>query len=391
MPTHNRADVIPFAIESVLYQTFRDFELLIVGDGCTDHTAEVVHRFDDPRIRWMDLPKAPLFGYANRNIAFQQARGEFVGLMAHDDILLPDHFEQLINSLEEHPELELAYSRPGWVTRDGLIMGLEYNLLNKSTRIPFLQRRHNALPATCVVHRRTCFQKYGYWNEDLPSCGDWDMWARIISGRNGINFTFLPSVTCLHFVAIWKTDINSGILEAHHWRSQYESSEDLPGILKREIPAGQSEQEIIWSEIIPDPVGWSFRLRHALIQVTDKRIETLVKQNSELFRELDRIKMDRTQLINQVNHLENEMKKKNDPMKIITKLNQEMLGEIVQLKKFLTDREQKSSSREVTILMEQVKNRQRNLDDIYRSYSWKIGRTITRVIDFLFGWLPGIK
>jgi GT2 family glycosyltransferase len=78
MPTHYRPDIIGLAIQSVLDQTEPDFELLVVGDGPWPGTEEAVRAFDDPRIRWLKLPKAPNFGYANRNRALAEGRGELV-------------------------------------------------------------------------------------------------------------------------------------------------------------------------------------------------------------------------------------------------------------------------------------------------------------------------
>src|SRR5262245_61278123 len=176
LPTHNRTDVLPLAIASVLAQTEQDFELLVVGDGCSDNTADVVRGVGDSRVVWIDLPKAPNFGYANRNIALRRARGRFVAFMPHDDLWFPDHLELLGSTLEESGA-ELAYSLPLLVSRDGLITPQLFNLNVPSTMDSFMARRVG-FPAASVVHTRDCFEKYGYWNEVLPRGGDHDLWIR---------------------------------------------------------------------------------------------------------------------------------------------------------------------------------------------------------------------
>jgi glycosyltransferase involved in cell wall biosynthesis len=185
LPTHNRADLLGLAIKSVLWQTEPDFELLIVGDGCTDNSAEVVAGFNDPRIRWFDLPKAPYFGYANRNVALREARGDLIAFMAHDDLLFPDHLTVLADSFR-HETVEWAYSRPLWVSTDGMVLPFAVNLTHPDELHHFLTLA-NSIPAACVMHRRSCFETYGYWPEDIASAADWRFWIRIIEGGTNVS------------------------------------------------------------------------------------------------------------------------------------------------------------------------------------------------------------
>jgi glycosyltransferase involved in cell wall biosynthesis len=253
-PTHNRADVLPFAIRSAISQAETDWELFVIGDGCTDNTADVVAEFNDSRIRWFDLAKGRNFGYANRNFAFRQMRGHYVALLAHDDIWLPDHLSALSHCLEQSG-VEWAYSRPIWAEPGGQLFPGDFDLAaDAAKRKEFLQRKSNGIPASCVLHRRECFARYGYWNEALPSCGDWEMWARIISGTDRLGYLSTP--TCLHFRASWRETSNvSSRLTAYP-----ELLNELPAL---QLPAGGTDQESAWNCIAKDP-DWITSLRLAV-------------------------------------------------------------------------------------------------------------------------------
>ena len=276
LPTHNRSEVLDFAIRSVLAQTLSDFELLIVGDGCTDNTAEVVKSFADPRIVWFDLPKAPNFGYANRNVALRTARGEYVAFMAHDDLWFPDHLGSLAPLLTEN-HIELAYSRPLWVIPPGLLAPTTFNLEHAPTLAAFLNGT-NSIPAGCVVHRRECFSKYGYWNESLPSAADMDVWARIIEGGGRKNFAYSPDPTCLHFRANWRTEATTGQPQLLVWKQLHALEGFMPSGMKVEIPEGLTEQEAVWRVMSAQPQEWVKRIRSEVLQVLDLR----VSQSDEL-------------------------------------------------------------------------------------------------------------
>jgi glycosyltransferase involved in cell wall biosynthesis len=215
MPTHNRADVVGLAIDSVLAQTMADFELLVVADGCSDRTLEIIGHPRDDRIRVFDLPKAPHFGYANRNVALREARGDVIAFAAHDDLLFPDHLAQLVGAMEE-ARAEWMYSRPLWVSPDGLVVPFCTNLTVPDELDDFLSG-HNTIPASAVVYHRRCLGRDGFWPEHLPHSGDRDYWHRIIEGGARARFGYSPVPTCLHFKAAWKTTRDAESGEMREW------------------------------------------------------------------------------------------------------------------------------------------------------------------------------
>jgi len=281
LPTHNRSDVLPFAIESVLSQTKQDFELLVVGDGCTDHTADVVKAYRDSRIRWFDLQKAPHFGYANRNFAFHECRGELIAAMAHDDLWLPDHLEMLYSCFSDD-KVELAYSMPVWVLPDGLIVPTPFNLHDPKLFDEFLALRRNSAAAVCFVHRRSCFIRYGYWDENLTNNGDIEMWGRIIKGGDCKNFRYLRTPTTLHYRANWRTAENAGPVELISWQTRRASLIRVAPQLQIELIPGKSEQEATWRALKADPTGWTSSIREGLVRALDLQFVEVEPQLQQL-------------------------------------------------------------------------------------------------------------
>lgn len=267
LPTHRRADVIACAIHSVLYQTYSNFELLIVGDGCDAATKQAVLAFEDPRLRFFEFAKAPGFGYANRNTALKEACGVYIAYMSDDDIWFPDHLEHCVAALQSDT-IDIVYTKPLWVSAEALVFPIAFNLHIPSIYHCFINGLHSAIAAATVMHRASCFSELGYWDESKPKNADWDMWIRILNSSTN-NFAFIREVTALHFHASWKTA--EQIPDQYQiWKRFYESlSSDFPDVLWPQNAAGNPEQHIFWHQFAYDSIGFSNRLRQALSVVED--------------------------------------------------------------------------------------------------------------------------
>lgn len=258
MPTHSRVDVIGFAIESVLAQTVEDFELLVVGDGCAAGTADVVAGYRDPRIRFFDLPKAPAFGYANRNVAAREARGTYIGFAADDDLLFPDHLEVLLDGLKDGGAL--AYSQALWVSTDGVAAPFMTNLTVADELAVFMEHR-NSIPASCFLYRADSLPVRDAWAEDVEAAADWILWRRIIRENSGRPPFYSRVPTVLHFSAKRVASRYARMPEFATELAIADRAPWWPAPLRVLVPDGKTEQDVYASLMRADPQGWSERIR----------------------------------------------------------------------------------------------------------------------------------
>lgn len=179
IPTYNRAHLVGRAIRSVLDQTYQDFELIVVDDGSTDNTYEMVKGFNDPRIRYIRHEQNK-GSAAARNTGINATQGKYMAFQDSDDEWLPEKLEKQMRIFEKAPaQVGVVYTGfylikgdRKWYVPDANIKITEGNIYKE-----LLKRNFVGTPA--VVLRKVCFEKVGMFEERLPSLEDWELFIRI--------------------------------------------------------------------------------------------------------------------------------------------------------------------------------------------------------------------
>jgi glycosyltransferase involved in cell wall biosynthesis len=186
--TYNKASTLHYAVQSVLAQTLEDFELWVIGDGCTDNSGEVVAGFRDPRVHWYNLPQNTGYQSEPHNEGLRRAKGRFVAYLNHDDIWLPNHLASLVNCLEESGA-EFAYSIMEWV--------LTY--AECYADIPFFPNAPRPPEASATIHLRSVVDEIGFWRppHETHSVPRADYFRR--AQLKGMRFELVPMLTVLKF------------------------------------------------------------------------------------------------------------------------------------------------------------------------------------------------
>lgn len=177
IPTYNRADFLPKAIQSVLNQTYRNWEIIIIDDGSTDNTEGIVKSYKEARIRYI-LHKSNLGLSAARNTGIKNSRGEYIAFLDSDDEWFPEKISCQMNIFQKEDSKCGVVCTGGYRIKDNQIISIKSVPINiDSFNEKFLFK--NITWTSSVLVKKECFKKAGLFDENLESCEDWDMWIRI--------------------------------------------------------------------------------------------------------------------------------------------------------------------------------------------------------------------
>ena len=177
---YNYGKYLVGCVESVLGQTYQNIEIIIVNDGSTDDTDEIIKKYlSDPRVRYIKQKNA---GQANaKNTGIHNASGEFVAFLDADDVWEKDKLEKQLRCFD-NPDVGIVFCKAKYLDEDSRLIDFEM--------IPYYLQPHRGMVTEWLIFdnfvqfsssmvRRKCFEQFGGFDESLKMGIDWDLWLRL--------------------------------------------------------------------------------------------------------------------------------------------------------------------------------------------------------------------
>ena len=177
IPVYNGEKTIQTTIDSVLNQTFQDFELIVINDGSTDSTLEILSTISDPRLQVFSYPNsgAP----KSRNRGFDQSSGEYIAFLDADDLWTPDKLEAQLKALQNNPEAAVAYSWTDHIDESGQFLYSGRHLTINGNVYPELLVQNFLENGSNPLIRRQAFAEIQGFDESLLGGQDRDLYLRL--------------------------------------------------------------------------------------------------------------------------------------------------------------------------------------------------------------------
>jgi glycosyltransferase involved in cell wall biosynthesis len=240
MAAYNADKYISRAIESALIQNYRNFELIVVDDGSTDRTAEIVYSFKNEQIKYFFKENA---GVASaRNFALKKSSGSFIVILDSDDMMMPDFLTRHLQVFEQHPEVDLVYCDDCFIDdKDKPIRMMnrpEYS--DPKALISDLFRCGWALLPFRTCIRKSVFDKIGFYDERLIMSEDYDMLRRFVN--QGLKMRHLPA-------ALYLRHLSANSLSRNFNAAKAKSHFDVVRRFTETFTAEQLFPEVRWDKL----------------------------------------------------------------------------------------------------------------------------------------------
>ena len=188
MPVYNRKDVVMNAIESVLNQTYENFELLVVDDASTDGTTELLKLINHEKVKII-FHESNKYASGARNTGLKNASGDIIAYLDSDNLLDERYLAATVGAFLELPDADAIYSAQyRCETYDSTPFAVQFAAFNKS-----LLHNHNFVDMNCFAHRREVYENLGGFDETLKGADDWELILKISNHYKVYSVPFLLS------------------------------------------------------------------------------------------------------------------------------------------------------------------------------------------------------
>ncbi|MGO4683901.1 glycosyltransferase [Hyphomicrobium sp. 2TAF46] len=188
VPSYNHAPYISQTISSILSQTSAPLELIIVDDGSSDGSRDILKKIDDPRVR-INLLEKNVGACAAMNIAVQMTRGDLVAVCNSDDLWEPNKLERQLAVIHRSPQIGAVFTNVSWIDQDGTNVPKDrkvlWNVFTQPNRSRGQWTNKLVLKGNCLCHpsvliRREAYDRVGYYDNRFRQLPDYDMWLRVL-------------------------------------------------------------------------------------------------------------------------------------------------------------------------------------------------------------------
>lgn len=183
IPCYNAEKFIFSTVSSVLNQTYQDFEIIIVNDGCHDNTENIVKSFNDSRIVYIYQENAG--PSAARNKGIKNASGDYIAFLDADDFWYPEKLKKQMKVFDENPNINIVYNAT-ITEEEGTLKTHIDKYRNYPTKEDFMRYLlcNMFTISSSVVIKKSALYEAGLFNEDIKPAEDWDLWMRLAKNHN---------------------------------------------------------------------------------------------------------------------------------------------------------------------------------------------------------------